>query len=316
MRRELAVVPQVGATTTDTVEEAWNRFRRVAELRLRPGTIETYTGSMTKHVLPAIGEIPVSNLDPLRVRKLLNDFLAAGMNPGTALNAIAALRSTLALLVEEGVLAVNPASVKKGWAPKLHAEPKSLTNAQLAEFLIAAKMDPLYSLIVFLTDTGVRLGEALALRWEDVDLDGRVAAIKRSVRLAHEAQTKTRFGMRSVDLSKRVVELLKFVPKADSAALVFHTHDTFIRARYVHSTFHRVSKHAGLPPVHPHMLRHSWATRMLKMGSPLNYVSRSLGHHSVAFTAQIYASAHPDSRHADVDRLANLTLLTEPVGDR
>ena len=73
---------------------------------------------------------------------------------------------------------------------------------------------------------------------------------------------------------------------------MFHQEDgNFINARHLQHVFRRISTRAGLPPVHPHVLRHTWATHMLIAGAPLNYVSCALGHHSTAFTAATYAAA-------------------------
>jgi integrase len=168
--------------------------------------------------------------------------------------------------------------------------PKLLTRDQLAELLAAAKGEPYEALITFLAFTGVRLGEAVALRWAEVDLERKTARIVRSVRLRHENVPKTKFGRRAIDLPTRLVTILKTLPHDHE--LVFHQDDGgFINARHLHHVFRRISKRAGLPRVHPHMLRHTWATQMLNSEAPLNYVSRALGHHSTAFTAATYVTA-------------------------
>lgn len=313
LRLGLAAPVKVNAESTVTVEEAWHRFRARASLFLRPGSLETYAGSMVKHVLPSVGDLPVGELDSRRVRQLVDGLLMAGVGPSTTRNAISALRSTLAPLVSDGVLAMNPASIQKGWLPKSNYKPKSLTRGQLREFLDAARGEPGEQLIRFLAWTGVRLGEALALRWSEVDLERRTARIVRSVRLAREDEPKTKFGMRTIDLAKTLARDMAVLDSRIADGLVFPAPGGgYISARAVHYRFLAISKRAGLPPVHPHMLRHTWATQMLNAGTPLNYVSRALGHHSTAFTAGVYATAAPDSRHEDVDRLADLTLLNEP----
>lgn len=80
----------------------------------------------------------------------------------------------------------------------------------------------------------------------------------------------------------------------------------------MHYVFRRVSKKAGLPPVHPHMLRHTWATLMINRGVPLNYVSRALGHHSTAFTAGVYATAIPEAQRHNADALATQAAAPPP----
>ena len=306
-----------GIESKITLEDAWHSYVRHAERTLRPGTLETYRGAMEKHVLPALGHLTLQHLDRERIRTFIRESLTAGMHPKTVKNAVGSLRSCLASLVADGVLPSNPASIMRGWLPTNPPRPKSLTKAQLHDFLQASQGEPYEDLILFLALTGVRLGEALALRWEDVHLEERMAAIKRSVRLREESMPKTRFGIRSVDLAKPVVAMLQRRLEAAGPAprLVFPgvRSGSYIDARHLHHAFKRIAKRAGIPKVHPHMLRHTWATTLLNAGAPLNYVSRALGHHSTAFTAGVYATAHPDPRPQDVDALAASALGEESL---
>ncbi len=311
-----------GIESKITLEDAWHAYARTAARTLRAGTLETYRGAMEKHVLPALGHLTLQYLNRDRVRTFIKESLEAGIHPKTVKNAVGALRSCLASLVADDVLPANPASIMRGWIPVSPPNPKSLTRAQLHTFLEAARGELYEDLILFLALTGVRLGEALALRPEDVHLEERTAVIKRSVRLREENMPKTRFGIRSVDLAKPVVAMLKRRLEADPAArLVFPgaRRGGYVNARHLHHAFQRIAKRAGLPPVHPHMLRHTWATTLLNAGAPLNYVSRALGHHSTAFTAAVYATAHPDPRPQDVDALAASALgvdrLRSTLGD-
>jgi integrase len=137
--------------------------------------------------------------------------------------------------------------------------------------------------------------------------------------MKHESQTKTRFGLRAVDLAPQIVNQLRFEPH--NGELVFpNERGTFLSARDIHHVFRRVSRRAGLPLIHPHMLRHTWATLQLNSGTPLNYVSRALGHHSTAFTAGVYATAQPEPRREDVSRFAAAALRQPaspvPVSER
>lgn len=193
-------------------------------------------------------------------------------------------------------------------------EPKSLTQAQLRDFLTAARGEGYEVLIKFLALTGCRLGEALALRWTEVDIERRIARIVRSVRVRKEAAPKTRFGRRSVDLPTNLLtSMMMLTSYTQQRELVFCTQaGGYLNARHVHHVFRRLSKRAGLPPVHPHVLRHTWATLMINRGVPLNYVSRALGHHSTAFTAGVYATAIPEAQRHNADALAAQAAAIPP----
>ena len=306
-----AAAPDLTKAPRMTIDDAWTYYMVRAKMRLRSGVVETYDASMKKHVLPALGRVAVADLTSQQVRRLVDDLLSAGVGPSTTRNAIGALRSMLTQLVGDGVLQSNAASIQRGWIPTTTVEPKALSRTALHEFLAATKGEPYEALIHFLAFTGVRLGEALALRWDDVDLTARTARIVRSVRLRSENAPKTKFGRRAIDLPTRLVKIVDALPR--DCELVFHQDDgAFVNARHLHHVFRRISKRAGLPAVHPHMLRHTWATQMLNAGAPLNYVSRALGHHSTAFTASTYATAQPEPRHEDVDRFVGLVSGDAP----
>lgn len=314
------------------LDRAWAIYKRNASLRMRPGALATYTGSMETHILPALGKVPINAITPLQVKELIDERLHAGTHPKTVKNAVGVLRSVLGEFVEPmGPLRSNPAGIRRGWITVQPTSPQALSREQVQAFLEAARTEPYYGLILFLALTGARLGEAMALRWGDIDLESRHATIRRSVRLGRLAAPKTRFSVRTIDLPKAAVAWLKAEwqrregevagaghPAPDPrwpADLVFPQEaGGYVNARHLHHVFQRISRRAHISqPVHPHMLRHTWATQALNAGIPLQYVSRALGHHSTAFTASVYATAQPDSRHDDVDRLAG--AFGAPSGD-
>ncbi len=318
LRLDIALQESIVEATVDskiTLDDAWAAYSRVAVRKLRHGTMQTYAGAMRKHVLPALGHLTLAELTRERVRTYIKEALAAGQDAKTLRNSVGVLRSCLASYVDDGILPSNPAALGRGLIPVRHPDPKSLTRPDLNRFLEAARKEPHYDLILFLALTGVRLGEALALRWEDVHLAERRAVIRRSVRLSNEGAPKTRFGLRPVDLAAPLVRALeaRLATRTGASPLVFPSSTgRYVNARHLLHVFGRVSARAALPPVHPHMLRHTWATVMLNGGAPLNYVSRALGHHSTAFTASVYATANPDPRLAEVDALAAAALDQQP----
>lgn len=130
--------------------------------------------------------------------------------------------------------------------------------------------------------------------------------------LAKEALPKTRFGRRSVGLIPGLVESMMALPSRLQGpdALVYQRGDGgYVNALRLHHACARVAKRAGLPPVHPHALRHTWATIMLSQGLPMQFVSRNLGHHSTSFTAVLYATAQPDPHLDEMDRAAELAMF-------
>jgi integrase len=165
---------------------------------------------------------------------------------------------------------------------------RRLTEEELRAFLQAADGEPSADLMRFLALTGVRLGEALALAWGDVDLDAGTAVIRRPTRLRRKGMPTLCLAYRTIDLSEPVLRLLAQRRElAPTGALVFRDARCGARAsaREVAEAFRSASLRAGVPDVNPWVLRRTWAGLLLDAGLPRDYVSRSLGHASTAVTA-------------------------------
>ena len=181
-----------------------------------------------------------------------------------------------------------------------------MTAAEVDQLLAAAHGTHHEPLIVFVANTGCRIGEALALRWDDVDLDNSTATIRRSSTTSET--TKTAAGVRTVPLLPEVVaalkarrsqqraDRLKMGPGwADAEGLVFTTGaGTPVDAHNARRSLRLVLRKAGLPTDRPwHTMRHSLATRLLNRGVPMPVVAQILGHASIRTTVDTYGHAEP-----------------------
>lgn len=192
--------------------------------------------------------------------------------------------------------------------------PRAFTMEQLREFLAASRGERSCVLIHFLTWTGVRLGEALALLWEDVDLDGKTAFIRRSFRIQKH---RPLFGRRTIDLPGTLVQMLRGLDRTSDLAFQDEAR-AFVRSRRVRRVFRRISRRAGVPLGNPYLLRHTWATQMLASGAPANYVSRALGHDTTELTLRIYGREPRATPCVDVEAEAatarGMKLLQHTLG--
>ena len=160
-----------------------------------------------------------------------------------------------------------------------------LSRAQLRAFLKNAREEELYPLILLLTTTGLRVGEALALTGDDIDANG---VLRVSKTLQHYDRTKpvtkpnpkSEAGNRDIKLTP---EVLKLLPATGAQRLFPHTYQK------LRAALDRTSKRAELDPVRPHVLRHTACTAMLNAGVPVKTVSTTMGHRSAAFTLDTYA---------------------------
>jgi integrase len=174
LRQQVArtgTLPEPGRRTVADLLEAW---LEVAAQSLKPATLESYRDVARLHIIPAIGGVKLSKLEPLHLQKLYTHLERHGKRRTAQKVPCVVASSFSALAVLWGWLGENPAD--RVLRPSYRPRRKELwTPEQLVIFLEGTRAHWLHPLFVFLIATGCRLGEALALRWEDVDLQAQAA---------------------------------------------------------------------------------------------------------------------------------------------
>jgi integrase len=173
--------------------------------------------------------------------------------------------------------------------------------------------------LLCLARTGMRLGEAMALEWRDVDWTGRVILIRRSRRRNRVSQPKNGTARR-VDMSRQLVEALQSLRTLQEAEAVVagqappervfsdQTGGPIQEDRFRHTVWRPLLRRATLRYRKPHTLRHTYASMLIEAGEPLIYVQQQLGHHSAGFTLKVYGHLLPRGDRRAVDGLDDATI--------
>ena len=251
-----------------------------------------------------------------------------GLDPRTVNYVHTILHRAFKDAVRWGRLARNPADAadppRAGQkADGIHA----WDAATLRRFLDASRTadDPLRALWVLLATTGMRRGEAVGLRWSDVDLDsGRVRIVQTITSTGGVAQVgepKTSRGRRSIALDAGTVAVLREHRRRmleerllvgadfDDRGLVFHRPDgSCLRPEGVSNAFLSRVRRYGLPRLTLHGLRHTWATLALERGIHPRVVQERLGHSTIAITLGIYSHVAPTLHDEAAELVASLVL--------
>jgi len=280
--------------------------------KIRANTRRDYRVSITKHIAPRLGEVPLQGLTRVRVKALYQQLAQAGLAQKTVHNIHICLRKALNDAVEDGLIRRNPAE-RIDTKPKDRPEMVTWSADELASFLSSAAQDQEYALYHVAAATGMRRGELLGLRWRDLDLDaGRV-----NVRQQYQGRVlgfcppKSRKGVRTIEVDEDTMKVLREHREAqgflrgrfgDGYAteldLVFCRADgTAHDLKAVDDRFgRRVRQLRGLPTVTLHGLRHTHATLLLEEGVDVKTVSERLGHDSVQTTLELYGHVTPRMR--------------------
>ena len=172
---------------------------------------------------------------------------------------------------------------------------QTLSADQLAAFLLEAKHSGVFEMYYIELATGLRRGELLGLKWEDIDFTAQMLRVRRQVGRVNgevrEAPLKTKNAYRTISLGTDAMGILKQQrEKQPSSSYVFPgpTGGPIAPDSVLHM-LHRVLDRAGLPEIRFHDLRHTFATLALQNGVDVKTVSGMLGHFSAGFTLDTYA---------------------------
>ena len=283
--------------------------------KIRASTLRDYRNGLGR-VKDRLGRIRLQSLRPLDVEELYASLLAdghrygGGLSAKTVRNVHIALRRCLADAERFGLVQRNVAALVKAPAPR-RPELSTWNAAEMRTFLAAMHGDRHEAAYRLIASTGMRRGEALGLRWSDVDLGaGRVTICRTLSVIDNEfvwSQPKTARSRRSVSLDPETVATLKAhrarqlegrIAAGDvwnDADLVFCDQlggalhpDRFTRA------FGSAARRAGVKQIRLHDLRHTWATLALQAGVHPKVVSERLGHASTGITLDIYSHVQPE----------------------
>jgi integrase len=289
--------------------------------KILPGTVAAsterqYRETVRDWINPHVGKIPLAKLRPEHVVAMLRALEAKGLSTSTQRTARTILRRGLTVAERYGRVSRNAAALTD---PPRHAESKlddALDADEAAKVLGAAEGDRLEALALLVLAVGLRQGEALDLRWSDLDLEaGTVTVVK----------SKTGAGVRTVALPTFAVAALRdhrarqrndrmAAPLWGDPDLVFTTTiGTRIHRRNVLRWWHDLTIRAGVGRRRFHASRHTAATLMLNNGVPLEVVSATLGHAGLAITADVYAKVRPKLQRTAADTMD--AVLGGGVGD-
>jgi integrase len=281
---------------------------------VRPTTFERYEQIVRVHIRPALGSLKLMSVTPTHVRGLYREKLEAGLSPRTVQYVHATLHKALKQAVADGLIprntteAVTPPQVRK-------EEIRPLSAEQVKTLFEAVRGDRLAALYILAVHTGLRQGELLGLKWDDVDLEAGTLQVRRTLTTAKGgpalSSPKTKGSRRTVKLSPTALEALRShlerqlieIDRAgdlwDENGLIFVTESgTFLNRHYI--TTHRFKpllKRSGLPQIRFHDLRHTCATLLLLKNVNPKVVSEMLGHSSIAITLDTYSHVLPNMQN-------------------
>lgn len=294
---------------------------------VKPTTYINYSVKVKNHIKPSIGHYKIKALRQDIIQKFVNTLSDKGLAPSTVEDVYKLLRNALETAVDDGLIVRNVANKVK--LPKV-PKPKInvLTQEQQDAFVEQAKNTYMGSIYILDLCTGMRLCELLGLKWEDIDLVEKQLHVVRTLRKVKDPDKpeekwhlefgtpKTSASQRTIPLNETAIKLLRNVRKqqlqnklkAGSAYedynLVFCTQlGKPLDPTNMRRTFYDICNKIGVSGLHPHCLRHTFATRGAENNVDVRVMQRFLGHSTIKETADTYTHVLNDLKRSEILKL-------------
>jgi integrase len=288
----------------------------------RPKTYRSYEGLVRLHIIPALGRHQLQKLSPQHVQAFLNQKRESKLSGRTVQYIHATLRAALNHAVRMDLVKRNVAmQVQTPRAPRHEISP--LTPEQARRLLNVARSHRLGALFSVALALGLRQGEALGLRWQDVNLDdGTLRVVNQLQRVDGELRLvppKSEQSRRTIAIPDAVIQQLRTHRIAqlqerlaagenwvDSGHVFTSEVGTPLDDANVRRIFKRLLQQAGLPAIRYHDLRHSTASLMLAQNVHPRIVMETLGHSQISLTMNTYSHVAPQLQREAANRMNNL----------
>lgn len=278
-----------------------------ARLTVRPRTLESYESICRVHLVPAFGTLQLAKLSSGAIERWRAQKIVAGASTRVVTLSTLHLGQACAYAMRHSYINHNPVKALRALKTE-HTEMQVWSGTEATSFIAATAMhiySPIWSLALY---TGMRKGELIGLKWEDVDLERRILRVRRTLGYAGgalcEEDTKSRQA-RSIDISEPLVRILHEHRARQNAArlqLGPSWGGTWVCATNIGTPINPSNltrqlnaqiAATAVSRIRFHDLRHTCASLLLAAGVPVHVVSRQLGHANAAITLRVYAHLMP-----------------------
>lgn len=285
-------------------------------------TFEQYSKVAQIHILPYLGDIELTDLTPFVLQKFITDLMTngnkrtgKGLSPNFVKTILSVIQNSLKTAHLVGYLPEYSANkIKRPKIVEKQVECFSIQEQKkIEEAALSVKKDK-YRGIILCLYTGLRIGELLALTWNDVDFEKSILSVTKTCHDGNENgehiriidTPKTENSRRQIPLSKTLVKMLKDMKRKSKCEFVIADGEKPVFIRSYQRTFELLLKKLKLPHKGFHSLRHTFATRALECGMDVKSLSEILGHKNATITLNRYAHSLWEHKAEMMNKLSKM----------
>lgn len=300
--------------------EEWLEYYVKPTVKVR--TYERYKG-LVVHINKGIGDIEINDISPLVLQRFVslllnngNEITKKGLSPSSVNSVITVIQNSLKVAESIGVVSNNPGS--KIRRPQIKEKPIDCFTLEeqkkIEKDILEGKKTKLYGVVICLY-TGIRLGELLALEWDDVDLKKGTISVTKTcyyvrdekgqyVRIIDSPKTST--SVREIPIPRQLIWVIKELKKSNKSSFLITNNGKPITTRSYQRSFEMLQKKVGISRRSFHTLRHTFATRALECGMDVRSLAEIMGHKNPMITLNRYAHSLMEHKKEMMNKVGKL----------
>ena len=307
--------------------DAWFEYWiSIKEKTVRPNTVSNYRERYQKNISKVIGKMMLVDVKPIHCQKIFSDMADEGYKTTTMYQTRIALFNMLEFAKENDIIIHNPCkkSVRSDMG-KPSDKKEALEIAEQQTFLEYAEGQSYENQYRFILQTGLRTGELVGLKWEDIDFDKKTMTISRSMEFRHSTgvwrvgEPKSSSGYRTIPLTNEAIRILKDQKVKNSHLKVTPIEwreyvflcrkGTPIKNSTYDTALYKICNKAGIKPFAMHILRHTFATRCIEGGMKPKTLQKILGHSNIGITMNLYVTTTDDEKQKEIELVESALML-------
>ena len=311
-RKEKERLEALEAAKIQTLRQYAERvFMPVKTVQISENTRSSFQSCLDNRILPALGDVKMPEITPASITAFLLDIQSGGLSHGSVIKHYTVLHSLFKMAYMNDVIEKNPMDKVQRPRPRKdemrNNDVEAYTAAEVKHIMDCLEKEPLkwQALVRLLIDSGVRRGEACGLLWRNINFENCTITIESNLCYTPEKgvylDTPKNGKSRTIDVDPEVIALLKQLRNEQAGKAISQfvfTQENSPDPMHPQSPTRYMTKFAkrnGIQDMHPHKLRHSFASIAITNGADVASVSEKLGHSDKAVTLRMYTHANDES---------------------